>query len=172
MTAWTRSEARLLAKQREVAVDPTFLAREVFAEAVAKNLHPAGNLELEVGKDQRVVSVWIQLFELQIFDSRGAQEPGQHSIGLASADVVETDVELVASAPEDSGVAAGDAVLIHHQDFFAPAREDCRGGQPSGAGAHHDNVEAFVVKLSIAIAHGFGLMGWPAKPLALRRVAC
>ncbi len=148
-----------LAQQGEVAIDPAFFAREEFAEAVAKSLHPLGDPELEVGKDQRVVAVGIQLFELQVVDSRGAQHPSHHSVGLASAEVVDPDVELVASTPEDSGVAAGHHVLIDQQDFFAPAREDCRGGQSADAGAHHDNVEAFVVQLSEAITHGFGLMG-------------
>jgi hypothetical protein len=133
-----------LPQQLDVALDAAPLPWEALEQAVAKALDPLGHPKVEVGVDQGVVPVRVHLLELDLRHSGGSQDARNHSVGVAATDVVEPDVELVAAAFEDSGVATGDRVSIENQDLFAVAREQGGRGETAGAGPDHYHVVSVV----------------------------
>ena len=99
------------------------------------------HLELEVGEDEGVESLRIELGELEpVLQAEPAEDAGDLT-GPDPADVVQADVELpLVLAAEGLAAAAGHVVLLEDQHPLADRREVCRGGETGEAGADHDHI--------------------------------
>ena len=93
---------------------------------------------LVIGEQQRVEAVRIELVPVHpAFEADAAQDRADLA-GVDAADVVQADVELpLALATEDLAAAAGDVVLLEHEDTLVVGGEVCGRAQSAQARPDH-----------------------------------
>ena len=128
-----------------------FLVGEGLDQAVRVGVPALGAPELEVGEDEGVEAVRVHLDELDPVVEPDALEDLCDVAGLDATDVMEADVELpLLLAAEGLAAAAGDVVLLEHEDLLAIGGEVGGRGQAAEAGTDHDRVPGS------GALHGFG----------------
>jgi hypothetical protein len=129
-----------LAQQAQVALDPTSLGREVLHQPVAERVETARDAEAEVREAEDIEAIRIHLSELDVLDTRGAQDAWDDAVGAAVPHVMDADIEPHLPPPEYGGIASGDVVLIQHQHGLASLGEQRPRGETTDPGADDDDV--------------------------------
>ncbi len=127
----------------DAPAQPALLRGEGLDEASQVGVPPARDAEGQPGKDQGGEAVRVQLAELDpVVEAEAAQRRGDRALGVALADVVHADIELVpvSRTAEHLAASAGDLVLLQHQGAPAAGGQVGGAGEPAQSRADNDDV--------------------------------
>ena len=129
----------------DVLVNSDGFAGKVIVHPIAKSVHAAHEFVFLVADNKTVIDIRHRLpLQLAVGDLvKGFSYDGGFVLDLA--DIMETDIPLVARPVKDVGVAAGNIMAFQDQHFFTGIPgEQSRGSETTDPGADDNGIPGLV----------------------------